>query len=158
MRKFTLHYLLTLLILFNLFYWEASPLANLINTLQIDLTSYLTSFTLSDEIMQENKIWINPTLRLVINQACNGFIPYFFFLASVIAFPTHIVHKLKWAILGYVILSLLNVFRIWFISQLVMLEESHFALAHDVLGNLFLLIGGLGLFIGFVKTSLLDTK
>ncbi|HHD75753.1 MAG TPA: exosortase/archaeosortase family protein [Campylobacterales bacterium] len=158
MKKFTLHYLLTLLILFTLFYWEASPIAYLINNLQIDLTSYLTAFTLSDEMMQENKIWINPMLLLIIDKACNGFIPYFFFLASVIAFPTSIIHKLKWALIGYVVLSLLNVFRIWFISQLVMLEESHFALAHDVFGNLFLLIGGLGLFVGFVKTSLLDTK
>jgi len=104
-------------------------------------------------MIQENKIWINPMLLLIIDKACNGFIPYFFFLASVIAFPTTIIHKFKWAVIGYVVLSLLNVFRIWFISQLVMMKESHFLLAHDILGNLFLLMGGLGLFIGFIKTS-----
>jgi exosortase/archaeosortase family protein len=63
------------------------------------------------------------------------------------------MHKLKWAVMGYVSLFVLNVFRIWFISQLVMLEESYFILAHDVLGNLFLLLGSLGLFVGFIRSK-----
>jgi exosortase/archaeosortase family protein len=88
---------------------------------------------------------------LVIDKSCNGFIPYFFFLASIIAFPSTLRDKIKWAILGYLILSLLNIFRIWFISQLVMREEENFSLAHDYLGNIFLVFSALMLFIFFIK-------
>lgn len=152
MKKFIATYILALLGLYLLFYWDATPLAHIVNNSQVDLTSYLTSFTLKNEMINHNKILISSSLILVIDKACNGLVPYFFFLASIIAFPSTLLHKVKWAVIGYVVLSLLNVFRIWFISQLVMLEENHFALAHDVFGNLFLLIGGLGLFVGFVKT------
>jgi exosortase/archaeosortase family protein len=152
LKKFTLIYFVTLLIFFLFFYWETTFIASLINDFQVKITSCFTQFTLEEGQMTNNRIMISPTLVLVVDKACNGLIPYYFFLASIIAFPSTIIHKLKWAVIGYVALFVLNVFRIWFISQLVMLEEEHFSLAHDLLGNLFLLLGGLGLFIGFIKT------
>ncbi|CAA6813543.1 MAG: Unknown protein [uncultured Sulfurovum sp.] len=152
LKKFILLYPLSILLLFLFFYWEASPLANIINEWQINLSSFLTSFTLDNSLMKENHIFISHRLTLVIDKACNGFIPYFFFLASIIAFPSSLVHKIKWAIYGYLILSLLNIFRIWFITQLVMHTESNFSLAHDYLGNMFLVLSGLILFILFIRT------
>ena len=151
MKKFILLYLLTLCLLFIIFYWDASPLAIFINKWQIILSSQLTSYTLEEGAMQNNYIFINNHFALVIDKACNGFIPYFFFLASIIAFPSSLRHKVKWAILGYLILSLLNIVRIWFISQLVMKHEENFSLAHDYVGNMFLVFSALTLFIFFIK-------
>lgn len=152
MKKFLLLYPLTLAILFVLFYWETSSLATLINTWQVNLSSELTRLTLAKESMEGNRIFITPTFALIIDKACNGLIPYFFFLASIIAFPSTLAHKIKWAILGYLLLSLLNVFRIWFITQMVMLENSNFSLAHDYMGNMLLVLSALVLFIAFIKT------
>jgi len=151
-KKFLFIYPLTLTLLFTIFYWDISPLANLINQWQVNLSSLLTSFTLDDSAMQNNHILINSTLTLVIDKECNGFIPYFFFLASIIAFPSSIKHKIKWAVVGYVILSIFNVFRIWFITQLVMSSQKNFSLAHDYLGNIFLVVSAILLFITFIKT------
>jgi len=153
LKRFTLLYLFFLCVFFLLFYWETTFIASSINEFQVNALSYLTQFTLKEGQMIDNRIFISPTLVLIIDKACNGLIPYYFFLASILAFPSTLIHKLKWAVIGYGVLFFLNIFRIWFISQLVMLEEEHFTLAHDVLGNLFLLIGGLSLFLMFIKTS-----
>lgn len=152
MKKFLFIYLIVLGLLFTFFYWGASPIAQTINQWQINLSSFLTSFTLDASTMQSNRIFISQNFTLVIDKECNGFIPYFFFLASIIAFPSNIKHKIKWAILAYVILSLLNVFRIWFITKLVINSQDNFSLAHDYLGNLFLVFSALVLFISFIKT------
>jgi len=151
-KKFLFIYPLTLALLFLLFYWDASPIANFINQWQVNLSSLLTNLTLDKNLMQDNHIFISSNLRLVIDKECNGLIPYFFFLSSIIAFPSTIKHKIKWAILGYLLLSILNVFRIWFITQFVMSSVNNFSLAHDYLGNIFLVFSALVLFITFIKT------
>ncbi|CAA6815368.1 MAG: Unknown protein [uncultured Sulfurovum sp.] len=153
MKKFLLIYLLALLFLFAIFYWNLSPIANSINLWQINLSSFLTSLTLPEHAMKENLIFINTQLTLVIDKACNGLIPYFFLLASIIAFPSEMKHKIKWAMLSYLILSILNIFRIWFITKLVINSENNFSLAHDYLGNLFLVFSSMILFIAFIRTK-----
>lgn len=152
MKKFLFIYLLALILLFTLFYWNASPIANILNQWQVTLSSILTSFTLDTNAMQDNRIFINQSLTLVIDKECNGFIPYFFFLASIIAFPSTLQHKIKWAVIGYVLLSILNVFRIWFITKLVLSSENNFSLAHDYLGNILLVFSSMLLFIAFIRT------
>jgi len=79
-------------------------------------------------------------------------IPYLFFLASIIAFPSTFIHKVKWALMGYVFISAINTFRIWFVTQFVMQEQKNFSLAHDYLGNGLLILTGLILFTSFIKT------
>lgn len=152
MKKFLLTYWLGIVLLFALFYWEASPLSLILNNLQTDVTAYLTSLTLPKEMMQEHKIFITSHYALVIEKACNGMIPYLFFIASIIAFPSTLLHKVKWAVMGYFFISLMNIFRIWFVTQFVMQEKSNFSLAHDYLGNGLLILTGLILFTSFVKT------
>ena len=152
MKKFIFFYPLSIALLFLLFYWDGSALAVTLNQWQVSLSAQLTSLTLAKNLMQANHIFISPSLTLVIDKSCNGFIPYFFFLASIIAFPSTFKHKIKWAISGYILLSLLNVFRIWFITQLVMDSQNNFSLAHDYLGNMFLVLSGTLLFIAFIKT------
>jgi exosortase/archaeosortase family protein len=152
MKSFLFSYWLGLALLFGVFYWNLSPLSFNINMVQTDLTAYFTSLTLADGMMEEYRILINEHYSLVIEKACNGMIPYLFFLASIIAFPSTIMHKVKWAVMGYIFISLMNIFRIWFVTQLVLQERKNFSLAHDYLGNGLLIVTGLLLFTWFVKS------
>ena len=153
MRKFLLTYWAGIVLLFASFYWEVSPLSNVINILQTNLTAYLTSLTLPSGMLIEHRILINTHYALVIEKACNGMIPYLFFLASIIAFPSSTKHTIKWAIMGYIFITFMNIFRIWCVTLFVLEEESNFSLAHDYLGNGILILTGLLLFTSFVKTK-----
>ncbi len=152
MKKFLLTYWIGIALLFVIFYWELSPISTTINTLQTNFTTFLTSLSLPTGMIKEHKIFINPHYALVIEKACNGMIPYLFFLASIIAFPSTLIHKVKWAIMGYFFITTINIFRIWFVTQFVLEERNNFSLAHDYLGNGILILTGLVLFTSFVKT------
>jgi len=152
MIKFLLTYWMGIALFFGIFYWDASPISLLINQQQTNLTSYLTSLTLPPEMMNNYRIFITNNYSLVIEKACNGMIPYLFFLASITAFPSTLWHKVKWALFGYLIISLMNTLRIWMVTQLVLQERNNFSLAHDYLGNALLILTGLMLFISFVKS------
>ena len=152
MKKFLLLYWSMTALFFALFYWDISPIANLINPIQTDFIAWLTSLTLEDGLMDGHSIIISKYYHLVIEKACNGFIPYLFFMASVVAFPSTWRHKLKWGVIGYVVLTGINTFRIWMITQLVLDEVGNFSLAHDVIGNVLLIFISLMLFILFVKS------
>ena len=151
MKKFLLSYWLGMALLFGIFYWDYSPLS-LINNIQTDITAYLTSLSLTEGIMSGHHIFITEHYSLVIEKACNGMIPYLFFLASILAFPSTSMHKVKWALMGYLFITSINIFRIWFVAQLVMQERGNFSLAHDYLGNGILILTGLLLFTSFIKT------
>jgi exosortase/archaeosortase family protein len=152
MKKFLFTYWIGIALLFGLFYWNLSPISAFINNIQTNLTAFLTSLALADGMMQEHRIFITQHYALVIEKACNGMIPYLFFLASIIAFPSTLIHKLKWAIMGYLFISTMNIFRIWFVTQFVLQGQNNFSLAHDYLGNGLLILTGLILFTSFVKT------
>jgi len=157
MIKFLLTYWLGILIFFGIFYWEISPISSSVNQVQTDLTTYLTSLTLPSNIIHNYHIFINDNYSLVIEKACNGTIPYLFFLASIIAFPSTILHKLKWILLGYLIIVAMNTFRIWMVIEMVLKEQSNFSLAHDYIGNSLLIATGLMLFVWFVKSRKAQT-
>jgi exosortase/archaeosortase family protein len=152
MKKFLLTYWTGIALLFGLFYWDLSPFSQSINHLQTEFTTFLTSLSLNEGMMFEHRITITDHYGLVIEKACNGIIPYLFFLASILAFPSTLLHKIKWAIMGYLFISAMNVFRIWFVTQLVLKERNNFSLAHDYLGNGLLILTGLLLFTWFVKS------
>jgi len=152
MIKFLLTYWLGIALFFGIFYWELSPISLLINQFQTDLTTYLTSLTLPTSMMNNYHIFINANYSLVIEKACNGIIPYLFFLASISAFPSTLLHKIKWAIFGYIFIVTMNILRIWMVTQIVLQEQNNFSLAHDYLGNILLIGTGLMLFVGFVKS------
>lgn len=152
MKKFLLTYWISVALLFVIFYWDYSPISVAVNAGQTELTSFLTSIVLPMNMMEGNHIFITSHYSLIIEKACNGMILYLFFLAPIFAFPATLEHKIKWAIGGYIIIMLVNVFRIWFITQLVLEERSNFSLAHDYLGNILLIITAMALFIAFVKS------
>jgi len=152
MMKFLLTYWIGIAFFFGVFYWDESPLSLLVNNLQTDFTTFLTSLTLPTNMMRDTHITISSHYSLVIEKACNGMIPYLFFLASIVAFPSTSLHKIKWAIWGYLFIVTMNTFRIWMVTQLVLEERSNFSLAHDFIGNGLLILTGLFLFVAFVKS------
>jgi exosortase/archaeosortase family protein len=57
--------------------------------------------------------------------------------------------------LGYTLFSVVNVFRILLVVYFTQTGEGQkdFYWSHDIVGNILLMITGLGLFIAFIKTS-----
>ena len=152
MKNFILFYWLGIIVLFALFYWDYSPFSAMVNDPQTNLTALLTSYSLPEGMIDAYRIFITENYVLVIEKACNGMIPYLFFLASILAFPANLTHKTKWALIGYFVILVINIFRIWIITQFVLHEKNNFSLAHDYMGNGLLIFADIILFILFVKT------
>jgi exosortase/archaeosortase family protein len=155
MKQFVALYFLFIALLFTLFYVETSMFSVMLNEGQTKLTLLLLDLFLKPEQLKGIDIWINPSYKIVITQACNGMIPILFFFASALAYPSSITHKVVWMVFGYVLFSVVNVLRILLV---VFVTESgkgqqDFYWSHDLLGNTLLLMTGLGLFVTFIKTS-----
>ena len=155
MKRFTALYFLYLAILFTLFYAETSLLSSLVNEGQTKLTLLFLNMFLTPEQLQGIDIWITPQYKIIINQACNGMIPILFLFASILAYPSTLWHKIVWMGTGYVLFSLVNVFRILLVVYFVEQEggRENFYWSHDLIGNVILMSVGLGIFILFIKTS-----
>jgi exosortase/archaeosortase family protein len=155
MKKFIVLYFLFLALLFTSLYANTSGFSNMINEGQTQLTLYFLNLFLEPNQLKGIDIWINPHYKIIINQACNGMIPILFLWASILAYPSTIWHKTVWIVLGYFIFSLVNVFRILLVVYFAEQKagQANFYWSHDLLGNSMLMIVGLGLFIGFIKTT-----
>lgn len=155
MKRFVALYFLYLIILFVLFYTETSILASLVNDQQTKLTLFLLDMFLPPEQLQGIDIWINPQYKIIINRACNGIIPILFLFASILAYPSTLWYKIFWMSIGYILFSLVNVFRILLVVYFVEQEggQENFYWSHDLVGNVLLMSVGLGLFIAFIKLS-----
>ena len=155
MKRFVALYFLYLVILFILFYTETSILATLVNEGQTKLTLFFLDMFLPAEQLKGIDIWITSQYRIIINQACNGIIPILFLFASILAYPSRLSYKILWMSIGYVIFSLVNVFRILLVVYFVEQKggQENFYWSHDLIGNALLMSVGLGLFISFIKLS-----
>jgi len=152
MKKFLIYYWVNIIILFGLFYVDFSPFSWLINQIQSEVTLLLTSWTLPAGMMSGHEILINSHYSLVIQKACNGMIPYLFFIASIFAFPATNLHKIKWIVYGYIAITIVNTFRIWLVTQFVLESRENFFLAHDLIGNVLVIVSSLILFTLFVHS------
>ena len=155
MKRFIALYFLFLALLFVFFYFPTSPFSRWLNDGQTQLTLLFLSFFLEPEQLKGFDIWINPQYKIIITQACNGMIPILFLFASILAFPSRVIIKLFWMILGYILFSLINVVRLLFVVYITQTGKGYtdFYWSHDLVGNALLMITGLGLFIAFIKTS-----
>ncbi|RLA71009.1 MAG: hypothetical protein DRG09_01515 [Epsilonproteobacteria bacterium] len=155
MKQFVTLYFFYLALLFTLFYSDISIASTLINEEQTKLTLYFLTLFLEPGQLQGIDIWITPHYKIIINQACNGMIPILFFFASILAFPSNLWHKIHWMGIGYVIFSLVNVFRILLVVYFVEQKEgqANFYWSHDLIGNALLMGVGLILFVLFIKTA-----
>jgi len=155
MKRFVLRYFLFLVLLYLLLYAPFSPLAVWLNTYQTKLTLWLSSFFLEPGQLRGHDIWINPTYKIYITQACNGILPLMVLFAGILAYPARTLHKVWWLILGYLAFVIVNIVRILGVTYATMYGEGQadFHWSHDIVGNALLLLVGVGLFAGFVKTA-----
>jgi len=155
MKRFIALYFLFLALLFVFFYAPTSVVSTLFNEGQTKLTLFLLKLFLEPGQLKGIDIWINPHYKIIINQACNGMIPILFLVASILAYPASILHKLLWMIIGYVSFSMVNVARLLFVIYATQVGngQEEFYWSHDLVGNAMLMLTGLGLFIAFIKTA-----
>jgi exosortase/archaeosortase family protein len=153
-KKFTIKYFLFLGVLFGIFYLPTSEISTLINQAQTNTTLTILNLFLNENQLKGIDIWINPHYKIIITQACNGMIPILFLAASILAYPSKIVNKIIWLIVGYMILTIVNIIRLLIVTKVTMVYgSSSFYWIHDIFGNFLLMIFGLGLFVMFIKTS-----
>lgn len=155
MKRFVALYFLFLALLFVFFYAPTSAVSILLNDSQTDLTLYFLNQFFEPGQLQGNAIWINPNYKIIITKACNGMIPILFLFASILAYPSTFLPKALWMGTGYIVFVFVNVARILLVVHFTQTGEGHedFYWSHDLVGNVLLMLTGLGLFIIFIKTS-----
>ncbi len=155
MKRFIALYFLFLVLLFTFFHAETSAVSIFLNEGQTKLTLFILDIFLTPDQLVGIDIMINPHYKIIINQACNGMIPILFLFASILAYPSRIIHKILWMSIGYVLFSIINILRILLVVYFVEGEGGgeNFYWSHDLLGNTLLMVLGLGLFIMFIKTA-----
>ena len=150
MKKFAYVYLALLPLLFGLLYWDLSPVAEFVNHYQTKLTLYFLEIGLEKGQLQGIDIWINPHYKVIVTKACNGTIPILVLLAAILAYPIDWVHKLWWAVIGYLVLTTINIIRLLMVAHFVKVQPD-LPLYHDLFGNILLMITGLLLFYLFLR-------
>ncbi len=155
MKRFVALYFLFLVLLFVSFYAPTSALSTLLNEGQTKLTLFFLGLFLDPDQLHGIDIWINPHYKIIITQACNGMIPILFLFASILAYPSSMLHKLLWMCIGYIVFSIVNVVRLLFVVYATHIGngQAEFRWSHDFVGNALLLLTGLGLFIAFIQTA-----
>jgi len=155
MKQFVVLYFFFLGVLFVLFYAPIFTFSTILNDGQSQLTLFLLDILLKPEQLKGIDIWINPHYKIIIGKACNGMIPILFLFASILAYPSSVLHKILWMLIGYFLFSLVNVIRILFVVYVTETGNGHedFYWSHDLLGNMLLMMTGLSLFVLFIRTT-----
>lgn len=154
--RFAIAYPIWFLILFGLFYWgkywDLSPLGHYLDSFQRNMIMSILD-PLLDNPIQNYDIIISPKYHVVITPECNGFIPYFIFLAGVLAYSFKLKCKIIWGIAGYFVFSIVNLIRLYLVTILVnKYGVENFFYFHDIGGNLLLIITGGFMFIKYLKS------
>ncbi len=160
MRRFIAFYFIFLGGLFVLFNASSWQLTHVLNDMQTNLTLQVLKLFLRPEQLQGVDIWINPHYKIIITKACNGIIPILFLYAAILAYPSTVKHKIVWMIFGYGLFFMVNIVRILWVVFMTQNGEGKgdFYWSHDIIGNIFLLLTGLGLFVSFIKSSTKKVK
>jgi len=155
MKQFIALYFLFLVLLFVVFYAPTSSISFYVNRFQTQVTLYALDIFLRPEQLNGIDIWINPYYKIIITKACNGIIPILFLYASIWAYPSLLKHKIIWMIMGYILFFIVNIIRILWVVYITEHGEGHgdFYWSHDIVGNILLMMTGLGLFVSFIKVS-----
>jgi len=153
--RFFVAYPLWLLFLFGIFYWgrfwDYSPIGEIIDSFHRSIIMLLLDGMLSNHIIGY-EIVITPHYRVVITPECNGLVPYFIYLAAILAYPKRGWCKLKWALIGYITVMFANFLRLVGVTEVVNnFGEQSFYYIHDIAGNILLIGVGTGLFLLYLR-------
>lgn len=153
MLGFVVRYFLWLVLLFTLFFIESFSPLYIVQTLQTDLTIYLTNLWIDGfnipVKMIGNTIYLDHGFKIWILDGCNGLTAYLLFGVAILAYPTAWLSRLIWLLEGYFYLVVINSIRIDFVVYLTMFDADYFYCAHDCVGRLFMVATTLLLFMLF---------
>ena len=155
-NKFLISYFIWFVILFGIFYWgsywSASKVGYYIDYYQRDFIMQVLDSLLDNRVINYD-IVINPKYHVVITPECNGLVPYFIFLAGVLAYSCSFFKKLLWLLGGYIIFTLINLIRLYAVVEIVnRFGGKYFFIAHDIGGNLLLVATGAICFLIYLKS------
>jgi len=136
MKHFLLRYVTAVLVLILFVYVDFTGLSEMLNRWQTQITLYGISYFIDASYISADMLIASTQLKLQITQACNGMLPFFFYLAGVAAYRTSLWKKLLWSIVGYGVITIVNVGRIVSVYYLSKINPTWFDRAHYLLGNL----------------------
>jgi exosortase/archaeosortase family protein len=159
-NKFVYAYPIWLALLFGLFYWgnywSYSPFGQLLDSMQRGWIMPTLDALLPNSIVDFDII-INPRYHVVITPECNGLIPYFIYLAGVLAYPKELSLKLKYGVIGFVVFGIANIIRLVVVVLVVnKYGDKAFFYIHDIGGNLLLIAVGAFLFLRYLGAKKID--
>jgi len=150
MKAFGYRYVGFLVLLFAVWYWEDSPVAIFVNHYQTQWTLFFLDLGLQEGQLRGIDIMVNPHYKIIVTRACNGMIPILVLFAAILAYPVGWIHKVRWMLVGYVVLASINIARLLMVVHFVK-KQPDFPLYHDLFGNLLLMATGLLLFYLFLR-------
>jgi exosortase/archaeosortase family protein len=136
---FILSYFVWAVLLFFLFYFKEYSPFYLLNTDHTELSIYLTGvwlniFDIPITLSGESLIFSHGMVLRILDE-CNGIVPFLFYLAAILAYPAKVIHKLIWALIGYVLLMAANAVRIDWILYHMIEHPEDLVLAHEIVGR-----------------------
>ena len=153
-KRFLIAYGVWLAVLFGLFYLNTNPLSHWLNEWQRGTLLEMLRYFLGADRIRGIRIIAHPKFHIIITQACNGFIPYYLYLAGVFAYPYYRWSwRILWAVIGYGIISAVNVARLLFVTAMTGHSPGNFHWSHDLVGNFLLMVTGLGLFWLYIRLA-----
>lgn len=154
-NRFLFAYPFWLAILFGIFYWgtywELSPIGHYLDSLQRAGVMELLNALLPNHIVNHDII-ISSHYHIIITPECNGLVPYYIYLAAVLAYANSLWCKLEWAFLGYIVISIANMVRLVAVVFVVnKFGQNSFYFIHNIIGNILLIAVGSALFLLYLK-------
>lgn len=153
--RFLVAYPLWLLVLFGIFYWgrywDLSPIGYYLDSIERAGVMELLSALLPNHISGYDII-INSHYRIIITPECNGLVPYYIYLAAVLAYANSLWCKLKWGFIGYIAIAIANMIRLVAVVFVVNeFGQKSFYFIHNIAGNILLIAVGSMLFLLYLK-------
>ena len=153
MLWFFIRYIVWLPLLYLLFFIDSFSPLYWLNSLQTDLTIYLTALWIDlfaiPVKMLGNTVYLSHGFNIWILDGCNGLTAFMLFGTAIIAYPTSWKSKLFWLLEGYVIVVVLNMIRIDSVIYFTMIDANYFHISHNLIGRYSTILLTLCLFLIF---------
>lgn len=139
MLWFCLRYIIWIALLYLLFFIDSLSPLYWVNTLQTELTIYLTAAWIDlFEIpvnMLANTVHLDNGFDIWIVDECNGLTTFLLFSSAILAYPALWKCRFYWLLEGYVFVLILNMIRIDAVIYFTMLDVNYFHLSHNLIGR-----------------------
>lgn len=153
MFRYTLIYIILGSISFGLIQIENFSPFFFLNDLQtkftLTLISYGIEFINLPIKMQESLMLFDNGAKITIDYTCNGLTAILLYWVAILSYPTYTKEKIIWLILGYIIIVIINLLRIYVFSYAVAINPDYFHWSHDYVGRYGMGLLTLGFFFIF---------